>query len=149
MRIIGGMNVDEVICVGLDYGDDFHECIEQAAREEDIQSGVVLSGVGTFYRARIHYIKHTDFPAEDEFVEMEGPIELVSVSGIIADYRPHMHCAMAARGNETFIGHLEPGCKILYLGEVVIARLAGKALARDTHPERGTPRLISKSGGRQ
>ena len=130
--------------MGFDYGDDFHECIERAAREKDIQSGAILSGIGTFYRARIHYITHTDFPAGNKFVELEGPIELCSVSGIIADHKPHMHCTMALRGDELFSGHLEPGCKILYLGEVVIARFSGKALTREKHPERGTPRLAVK-----
>lgn len=144
MNVIDGMNLAEIICVGMEYGDDFHECVERVAREKDVRSGVILSGIGTFYRARIHYITHTDFPADDKFVELEGPVELCSVSGIIADYRPHMHCTMAVRGDEPFMGHLEPGCKILYLGEVVIGRLAGKALARDKHPEHGTPRLVAE-----
>jgi len=144
MEILDGMHVEEIICVRLDYGDDFHKCIEQVAREKDIQTGVVLSGIGTFDVARIHHIVHTDFPAEDKFIEKEGPIELCSVQGIIADYKPHMHCTMALRGDELFSGHLEPGCSILYLGEVVIAKLSGKPLTRDRHPERGTPRLVAK-----
>jgi len=141
MEIIDGMGIAEVVCVRMDYGDDFHECIERACREKDIHSGIVLSGIGTFSRARIHYITHTGFPARDRFVELEGPIELCSVSGIIADYRPHMHCTMAVRGSEPLIGHLEPGCKVLYLCEVAVARLSGRRLVRDRDPERGTPRL--------
>jgi len=144
MNVIDGMQIEEIICVQFDYGDDFHKVIEQVAREKDIQSGVILSAIGTFDHARIHYITHTEFPSDDKFVEMEGPIELCSVSGIIADYQPHMHCTMAVRGKELFSGHLEPGCNILYLGEVVIGRLSGKALARDRHPTRGTPRLVVK-----
>ena len=144
MQIIDGLQVTEIICVALEYGDDFQECIERVCRDKDVHSGVVLSGIGTFSRARIHYITHTDFPAEDRFVELEGPIELCSVSGVIADYKPHLHCTMAVRGSEPLIGHLEPGCRVLYLGEVVIARLSGKALTRDRHPVRGTPRLVEK-----
>ena len=144
MDSIDGMQIDEIICLYMEYGDDFHECVERAAREKDIQSGAILSGVGTFDRARIHYITHTGFPAEDKFVEIEGPVELCSVDGIIADHKPHMHCTMALRGNELFAGHLEPGCNVLYLAEVVIARFAGKQLERDKHPKLGTPRLKSK-----
>jgi hypothetical protein len=143
MNIIDGLDIEEIICIGLEYGDDFHECVEQVAREKDIESGVVLSGIGTFYEARIHYVTHTQFPADDKFVTMEGPIELTSVSGIIADHQPHMHCTMAARGKEVFNGHLEPGCRILYLGEVVIAKLSGQHLTRTTHPEHGTPLLVA------
>ena len=141
MQVLDGLQIDEIICVGMEYGDDFHECVEKVARDLDVQSGVILSGIGTFYEARIHYITHTSFPGDDRFVEMRGPIELCSVSGIIADYKPHMHCTMAVRGNELFAGHLEPGCNVLYLAEAVIAKFSGTQLVRDKHPELGTPRL--------
>ena len=144
MQIIDGMQIEEIICLQLVYGDDFLECVERAAQEKDIQSGVVLSAIGTFDVARIHHIKHTKFPAEDVFVDLEGPIELCSVDGIIADYKPHLHTTMAVRGTELFSGHLEPGCRILYLGEVVIAKLKGRELTRDRHPEYGTPRLTTR-----
>jgi len=149
MEIIDGLKVQEVICVRLDYGDDFQKCIEQVARDKDVRSGVVVSGIGTFDRANIHHITHTEFPPEDKNVEMEGPIELCSVQGIIADYKPHLHCTMAVRGREPFDGHLEPGCNILYLGEVVVLKLSGKALARDKHPQRGTAMLVGRKAGGQ
>lgn len=144
MDVMDGMRIEEIICVYMEYGEDFHECVERAARDKGIQAGAILSGIGTFDRARIHYITHTEFPSEDKFVEIEGPVELCSVDGIIADYKPHMHCTMALRGNELFAGHLEPGCNVLYLAEVVIAKLAGRWLERDTHPQLGTPRLRAK-----
>ena len=145
MNIISGMDIEEIVCIGMSYGDDFHECVERAVNKKKIDSGVILSAVATFYSARIHYITHTQFPAEDKFVELEGPIELCSVSGIIAERKPHMHCTMAVRGGELFAGHLEPGCKILYLGEVAIAKLRGKILMRERHQENGTPYLIEKT----
>jgi len=93
MHTIDGMKIDEIVCVYLGYGDDFLECIERVAREKDIRAGAVLSAIGTFDRARIHYIKHTEFPAEDVYVEKEGPMELVSVCGIFSgralERRPH------------------------------------------------------------
>lgn len=144
MDVMDGMRIEEIICVYMEYGEDFHECVERAARDKGIQAGAILSGIGTFDRARIHYITHTEFPSEDKFVEIEGPVELCSVDGIIADYKPHMHCTMALRGNELFAGHLEPGCNVLYLAEVVIAKLAGRWLERDKHPQLGTPRLRAK-----
>lgn len=147
MDILDGMEIEEIICVYMEYGDDFHECIERVAREKDIRSGAILSGVGTFDRARIHHITHTGFPSDDKFVEIEGPVELCSVDGIIADHKPHMHCTMALRGDELFAGHLEPGCHVLYLAEVVIARFAGRSLVRDRHPEHGTPRLTTQAEG--
>lgn len=144
MEIIDGLRVEEIICLQLVYGDDFVECVERAAADKGIHSGVVVSGVGTFDRARIHYIKHTQFPAEDVFAELEGPIELCSVQGVIAGGVPHLHGTLAARGGEMLCGHLEKGCRILYLGEVVIARLGGRRLTRTRHPRYGTPCLSAE-----
>lgn len=141
MNVIEGMRIEDVFCVYMEPGEDFHKCIERAAEERDIRAGAILSGIGTFDKARIHHIVDTDFPAKDKFVEIEGPVELCSVDGIIADCKPHMHCTMALRGGELFSGHLEPGCRVLYLAEVVIARFSGPDLERDKHPEFGTPRL--------
>jgi len=141
MDVMDRMQIEQILCVYMEYGEDFHEVIEQVARERDIRAGAILSGIGTFDKARIHHITHTEFPAADKLVEVEGPVELCSVSGIIADHKPHMHCTMALRGGELFAGHLEPGCRVLYLAEVVIAKFAGRDLVRDRHPKLGTPRL--------
>jgi hypothetical protein len=144
MDVIDRMRIDQIFCVYMEYGDDFCECIEKVARENGIRAGAVLSGVGTFDRARIHYIAHTEFPSANKFVELEGPIELCSVDGIIADCKPHLHCTMALRGDELFAGHLEPGCKVLYLAEAVVAKFSGRDLERDTDPQNGTTRLKAK-----
>jgi predicted DNA-binding protein with PD1-like motif len=146
MDIIGGMQIEEIFCVYMQYGEDFHECVEKAARDKEVDAGAILSGIGTFDVARIHHIVDTEFPASDKFVTLEGPVELCSVDGIIAARKPHMHCTMALRGGELFAGHLEPGCRVLYLAEVVIAKFSGAALERDRHPELGTPRLKVKEG---
>lgn len=141
MDTISDTEIEEIVNVYLEYGEDFHEGIEEVAQKENIHSGIILSGIATFDEAQIHHITDTEFPPNDEFVTLEGPIELCSVDGIIADYEPHMHCTMAVRGNELFSGHLEPGCNVLYLAEVAIAKLKGKPLKRETHPQYKTPRL--------
>jgi len=141
MTVFDGMQIEEIVCVYMEYGDDFLECIEAAIREKEIETGAVLSGIGTFDSATVHYITHTGFPPKDKMVTIEGPVELCSVDGIIADGKPHLHCTMALRGERCLAGHLEPGCRVLYLAEAVIAKFSGRALTRDTHPEHGTGRL--------
>lgn len=144
MDFFDDMQIEEIICAYMEYGDDFHESVEKIAKKKDIQTGAILSGAGTFDKARIHYITKKDFPAEDTVVTKEGPIELCSVDGIIADYKPHMHCTMAIWGNGLFSGHLEPGCNVLYLAEVVMAKFSGKKLERNPHSEYTTDRLQEK-----
>ena len=131
MDIITRGSVSEIICIGYSRGDYFLEGIRQAAKEHDIQHGVVISGMGTFDITRLHYTTRTDLPPHDEFITIEGALELTSVHGMIIDGQPHLHCTV---GNQerSWAAHLEDGCRVLYLAEVAIARLDGIAMQRTT-----------------
>ena len=134
MDVFDGGRVGEIITLRLDQGEDVLGSIEAAARDKDIHSGIVLSGIGTLDRARLHYITGTGYPPANEFVEYEGPIELVSIDGIIAEQVPHLHTCISIE-DKTYMGHLEPGCRVLYVGEIAIARLEGVRLCRRPHPD--------------
>jgi len=134
MDVFDGGRVGEIITLRLDQGEDVLGSIEAAARDKGIHSGIVLSGIGTLDRARLHYITGTGYPPANEFVEYEGPIELVSIDGIIAEQVPHLHTCISIE-DKTYMGHLEPGCRVLYVGEIAIARLEGVRLCRRPHPD--------------
>ncbi len=140
MEIIPGARLGEVVCVRLDYGEDVLASIEQAVREHDIRSGVVLSGIGTLYQAVMHMITTTTFPSHDEFVTMRGPLEVTSIDGLIADYQPHLHMTISDTKG-AYAGHLEPGCLTMYLCEIAIARLEGVELVRVRNEETGIRQL--------
>ncbi len=131
MEVFRGGKVEEVIAVRLDPGDDVHECVERIAKEEDIQTGVIVSGIATFDKVRWHSISTTGFPPKDEFFEMEGPMEVSGIHGIIADYKPHLHFTCANYDNKQVVAaHLEPGCKTLYLAELLILKVSSLTLTR-------------------
>ena len=140
MDIFRGGTVSEIIALRLDQGEDVLESISEAARKLDIHTGVIVSGIGTLDRARMHHITHTGYPSVDEFVEYEGPIELLSIDGIIADHVPHLHTCISIE-ETTYMGHLEPGCRVLYLAEIAIARLDDLRLRRRKNPETGISQL--------
>ena len=71
---------------------------------------------------------------KDEFVTYEGPIELLSIDGIIADFTPHLHTCISIE-DRTYMGHLEPGCRVLYVAEIAIAKLDGIKLTRTKNAE--------------
>jgi len=144
METIPGARLGEVICLRLDYGEDVLEAITRACREHDVHSGVVISGIGTLYRAVMHMITTTTFPSVDRIVTMEGPLEITSIDGLIADYTPHLHLTISDT-ERAYGGHLEPGCLTMYLCEIAIARLEGLRLQRIPHPETGIRQL--KAGG--
>jgi len=140
MEVFPGGIVAEVIVLRLDRGEDVLDSLETLAKERGIHTGVVVSGIGTLERVRLHHITHTGYPPKDAFVEYEGPIELLSLQGIIADYLPHLHTCISIKEN-TYMGHLEPGCQVLYLAEVAVARLERVRLCRRPHPETGVNQL--------
>ena len=126
MRCFSGGNVKRSIIVALDTGEDLLESIESVIESEGIQNGVVVSGVGSLSKARYHIVEPGDEkPWKDRFIEKVGTIEIKSISGIIASGRAHLHISMS-QADEGFGGHLEPGCKVLTLAEIVILELSGK-----------------------
>jgi predicted DNA-binding protein with PD1-like motif len=65
----------------------------------------------------------TGYPAVEHFeVWDDKPLELSAISGLIADGQAHIHMVVSDK-NVAYSGHCEPGCKILYLCEVVIAEI--------------------------
>ena len=145
MEVFKGGKVEEVIAVRLDPGDDVHECVEKIAKEEDIQTGVIVSGIATFDKVRWHSISTTDFPPKDKFFQMEGPIEVSGIHGIIADYKPHMHFTCANSDNKQVVAaHLEPGCKTLYLTELLIIKISNLNLTRRLNEKLGVVQLRKK-----
>lgn len=140
MELFSGGRLGEVITLRLDQGEDVLGAIEGVARERDLHTGIVLSGIGTLDQACLHHITHTGYPSIDQFVQYDGPIELLSVQGLIADYTPHLHTCISIR-EQTYMGHLEPGCRVLYLAEIAVARLEGVRLHRVANPDTGIKQL--------
>ncbi|HUU53432.1 MAG TPA: PPC domain-containing DNA-binding protein [Armatimonadota bacterium] len=140
MDVFPGGRIAEVVAVRLDRGEDVLASVEKVARDNDIHTGVVISGIGTLDQAQLHHITHTGFPPKDEFVTYEGPIELLSIDGIIADFTPHLHTCISIK-DQTYMGHLEPGCRVLYLAEIAIAKLDGIKLTRTKNAETGVNEL--------
>ena len=142
MECFDGGKIEDVILLRLDYGDDLHECVEEIARKKDIQTGVIISAIGTLNKVRMQIVNTTAFPPKGELVELEGPIDVAGVHGIIADYRLHAHFTFYHhKRNKTIAGHLEPGCRICHNGELVVLKIKGISLTRIVHPETKVPQL--------
>lgn len=128
---------DGYVIVRLDPGDLALESIRTACENHAIDTGTVVSGIGTFSNLTIHYVDR-DLPAEkadrNVTLELDGPWEINSVGGVIADGEPHLHVT-GFNGDRTVAGHLEAGCEINVLGEFTIRAFEELSLTRksDTH----------------
>jgi predicted DNA-binding protein with PD1-like motif len=54
----------------------------------------------------------------------------LNAGGIIADGEPHIHITLSGAETGAFGGHLEKGCRVLYLAEVTIIKFSGPRLTR-------------------
>ena len=110
-----------VLIIRLNRGDLLRESIEEAIKEYGIKDGTLVCGFGTLDNCTLHMINTNDvFPAREDFIHWENePLELVLMTGVIADGEAHIHAVISDKNKATG-GHLEPGCTVVYLAEIVI-----------------------------
>jgi hypothetical protein len=144
MNVICSTAATELIALGIQPGEMLLESIQQACRDRDIRNGAVVSGIGTLKTCHMHYIEHTDFPPTDRFYRLEEPLELLSVSGIIADGEPHLHIVVSRGEDRVYAGHLEPGSEVAYLAEIAILKCNDLAMTRRLDERRRIKLLAAK-----
>lgn len=121
------------LVVRLDPGDLVLESLREAIDEHDVDTGAVVSGIGTFSNFNFHYVHTNDISdpdARNTQVEREGAWEVTNVEGVIADGEPHLHVS-AYNGEETVGGHLEEDNEVNVLAEFLIAETPGLELTRE------------------
>ena len=108
----------DVILLHLGKGDDMLQCLNQAITEHKIKNGAVVSMIGTLDKARYHMIQTTEEDPTNGFYTVEGPIEVAAG-----------HICMATP-ETSYLGHLEEGCRVLYLAEIAIEKYSDEELTR-------------------
>lgn len=124
---------DGHVIVRLDRGDLVVESIRAACEEHGVDTGAVVSGIGTCSNLNVHYVNRTDLPDDrskrNVDLELEGAWEITDVGGVVADGEPHLHVT-AFDGERTIGGHLEEGCEVNVLGEFTVKKFDGLSLTR-------------------
>ncbi len=132
MDSFSGKDAGRTFVLRLDPGNDVLDSVNETIRKEKIRDGVVLSGIGTLDFCVLHMVMTTGYPPVEYFKRWKNkPLELASVQGIIADGVPHLH-AVVSDHKKAYAGHLEKGCRVLYLAEIVIREFDTLKLARIT-----------------
>ncbi len=121
--------VQEVYRVVLDRDAMLLESINSVIKQKGIQDGHVTVTAGSVSECTYHYVTSTAAKPNDAFKTVKGPFEILNAGGIIADGQPHIHMTLSSPKG-AFGGHLENGCRILYLGELTIVKYLGQPLAR-------------------
>lgn len=99
----------------LKPGQDLFDSIEGFVRENNIQAGCVLSGVGSLTYATLRLANR------GVYNQYEGHFEIVSMTGTVSVHGSHIHVAISDGDGKTIGGHLVPGCKVYTTAEIVLA----------------------------
>ena len=129
-RVFGPSQVQEVYRVVLDRDALLLESIAEIIKQKQVQDGHVMITAGSVQECNYHYVTSSDVKPKDEFKNVKGAFEILNGGGIIADGQPHIHITLSAQDKPAFGGHLEKGCRILYLGEVTVTKYSGPSLTR-------------------
>jgi len=134
--IVGkGAASGEILVARIEHGEDLLESLQKLCAENDIRNGVILSGYGTLCYASFFGMKSTEYPPPDFFrYRKEEGYELLNFTGVIADYQIHAHMTISTE-EKAVGGHMEKGCKVLTLAEVVIMKLENIKLKRMIDPK--------------
>ena len=134
--------VGRTFIIKMERGDYLRESLINLAKNEKIKNAVIVSGIATFDEAIFQMSTTYDFPMEYHIEHLNEPLELASLDGTIIDSEPHLH-GVISNANKTWAGHILDGCRILYLGEIVIQELLGNQLKRK--PDKDGVMLISEN----
>lgn len=123
-----------IVSYKLSPGDDLMEKYVEICNMYDLKNGVILSGFGSLQNAvvknviAIPGVKYGAGYGGD--TELDGPIELIGVSGIIChtdegDVQPHIHIILSDKEGNGYGGHLCEGTKVQITVEGAIAEIDG------------------------
>jgi predicted DNA-binding protein with PD1-like motif len=128
--VAGGARAGEIVVVRLAYAELLLESIQEICRQKKIRDGLILTGFGSLTDIAVSGAVGASFPPR-KFYQRTRPrgVEILAMSGVIADYHVHCHLVLSDR-NQAFGGHLERGCRVLSLAEIALMRVGGIKLAR-------------------
>ena len=141
-------HLSRVIAVRLRPGTDVLHGLEEACRRSGINSGVILSAIGSL--DGVAYCNPVELPDRKagygygEILHLTGPIELTSGSGIIChdpegNTNLHVHMGLSDRYGNAHGGHLAEGTKVLLTVDVIIAEIEGLVMGRQFDEELEVP----------
>lgn len=124
-------DIKEVVVISCIKGEDLLKCLEKAVEKYRIEDGIILTGYGTLDKSVTHIVTTSGFPVHEHFDLKEQALEVISITGLISAGQIHAHIALSDT-ERAYGGHLEYGCRTLYLCEVVIGILNRIKLTRKT-----------------
>ena len=122
----------------LTQGADLKQSILTFVNREAIRAGSLLSCVGCLSHAAIRLAN------ESQSLELEGPLEILTLSGTLTPEHVHLHISLADKTGQVYGGHLIEGCVVSYTAEVCLVAYENLSFTRQPDPQTGFTELVVK-----
>jgi len=111
---------DHIVVLRYKYKSDLLLGLQRSVKEEGIQNGVILAGIGSVCNYHIHSVSNSEFPSRNIYIkDPDAPADLASMNGYIIDGRVHAHVTLTNEEG-AFGGHLEEGTSVFTFAIVTI-----------------------------
>ena len=117
-------------------GEDIRGSLSRLLHDQELPAACVLSCAGSLSRAALR------LAGNGGGTIIEGPLEIVSLSGTLSPHGPHLHIALADSIGRVLGGHLLDGCTVLTTAEIVLATLPEVRYSRRHDTATGYAELV-------
>ena len=104
----------KIFAIRLKPDQDLKTSLKNFVEENNIQSGFILTAVGSLNQATLR------FANQDNYQVFKERFELVSLVGTLSLHGIHLHICISDKNGKTIGGHLVEGCIIYTTAEIVI-----------------------------
>ncbi len=117
-------------------GEDVRAVLTKWAVDHSVKAASVLSAVGSLKQASLRYA------GEPTATVLQGPFEIVSLSGMLAASGVHLHVAIADKVGKSLGGHLDEGSLVHTTLEIAIGVYFGVEMLRQNDARTGYNELF-------
>lgn len=114
---------------------DLRLVLEELLRQEGVQAGCVISGIGSLSVARLR------LAGQEAITPLSGDLEILSLAGTLSPDGAHLHIAVAENAGTVTGGHLCPGSLVRTTAELVVGLLPEWHFSRKLDPATGYAEL--------
>jgi uncharacterized protein len=122
-------------------GKDLRAALESELVGQGGDAAFVIAGMGSLA------ITHLRFAGAQESTIIEGPVEILTLTGTLSRDGAHLHMSVADAQGHLFGGHVAQGCTVRTTAEVLIVLLPEWSFAREPDPVTGYRELVLRLKG--
>jgi len=126
------------ITVRLVDGQDLMAEIKKIAMDNNVQAGVILSGVGSLWKS---VIRVPVIDGEVKYIHPEA-VEIDSLHGTVSVNGCHLHISVSGLDGKVLGGHVKEGCIVRTTCELVIGVLEDTVFKREPDSATGFDELV-------